>query len=499
MASTADISRLREQVGDLVARHSDVRSAKDFARYKDDPVGFMREELSFDPYPKQVEIIESYIHNRRTAVHGFHGAGKDAVLAAIALHAAYCRGMLVLAISATERQLLGQLWREIGSRFAQRLPGELYTSDLRIGGKKRIIAMTSGSTSQLTGWHDPQGVCILISESQSEPVEDHAFDAAIANAIDEASRIVVAGNPIGAGRFYEVCHKPTWNAIGVSCFDHPNLKEGREVIPGGPSPNWPAEMEAEFGVESPWFIARVLGQFPPDGSLDSLIKPRWLEPAYERWDEQGGMLPGSRKLGGRAPVIGLDVARSLERDESVAAVVQQTRVHRLVAWRSRDLVDTADRAIKVAAEAYREWWSLSNSIPAPDTQAAHIVIDAPGIGSGAHDECKRRGQSVEEYWGWTPSREPKRFLNKRADVFWNLRTLLENGTVSLPRDPMLREEMLAIEWSEDTKGRIVIGSKDLIRASLKRSPDRCDSVTMGLARTTGALRGQSGFIGTFTF
>jgi hypothetical protein len=53
--------------------------------------------------------------------------------------------------------------------------------------------------------------------------------------------------------------------------------------------------------------------------------------------------------------------------------------------------------------------------------------------------------------------------------------------------------MLAIEWSEDTKGRIQIASKDLIRASLGRSPDRLDATTIALsvsaplpAKTRGA-------------
>jgi hypothetical protein len=52
---------------------------------------------------------------------------------------------------------------------------------------------------------------------------------------------------------------------------------------------------------------------------------------------------------------------------------------------------------------------------------------------------------------------------------------------------MLQEEMLAIEWSEDAKGRIVIAGKDLLRASLGRSPDRTDAATMALATSMGVL------------
>jgi phage terminase large subunit len=477
--STYAIDRLRAEVDELLARHNETRDVADFARYRGRPLDFMREELSFIPYSKQIEIIESFLANKRTVVRGAHGAGKDAVLAAIGMYAAYVEGMLVLVISATERQLLGQLWREIGARFSPRLPGELYTADLRIGGEKRIIAMTSGSTSNLTGWHDAHGVCILITESQSEQVGEAAFDAAIANAVDDASRIVVVGNPVKAqGRFFEVSHKSTWHAIAISAFDHPNVREGRVVIPGGPSPSWPAEMAAEFGTASPWYISRVLGEFPTEGSLDSLIKASWLEPAYERW-EKGGL------WGKEAPCVGLDVARSFDRDESVAAVTQGARLHRLVTWRSRNLVETADRAITVAIEA-RDEWILASASASPyallgrfERQCA-LHIDSPGIGSGVVDECRRQKRAVTEYWGWRPSVDPERLLNLRSDVYWNLRRLLETGQAQLPRDQKLHEEMLAIEWGEDSKGRIQIASKDLIRAALGRSPDRLDATTIAL-------------------
>ena len=477
-AYATDVRKLTAEGGELLARHDETRDLRDFARYKGRPLDFMRDELGFEPYAKQAEIVESFLQYRRTVVRGAHGTGKDAILGALALYAAYVEGMLVLVVSATERQLLGQLWREITARFSPRLPGELYTSDLRIGGEKRIIAMTSGSTSNLTGWHDPHGVCILISESQSEQVGEAAFDAAIANAVDEASRIVVAGNPVkAAGRFYEVSHKPTWRAIQISSFDHPNVQEARVVIPGGPSPSWPAEMAAEFGTDSPWYISRVLGEFPTEGSLDSLVKASWLEPAYERW-EKGGL------RGESAPCVGLDVARSFDRDESVAAVTQGARLHRLVTWRSRNLVETAERVLAVAREA-REEWILASASPYellklnPPQCALHV--DAPGVGSGVVDELKRQKRAVTEYWGWRPSQDPERLANTRADVFWNLRRLLETGQAQLPRDQKLHEEMLAIEWSEDTKGRIVIAPKELIRASLGRSPDRLDACTIALS------------------
>lgn len=500
--ANAELERLRGEVGDLVARHAETRGAADFARYKGRPVDFFREVLGFEPFEKQIEVAESFHSQRRVAVRGAHGTGKDAVLAPLMLYAAYVCGMLVLAISATEKQLLGQLWRELGKRFSVRLPGELYTADLRIGGEKRIIAMTSGSVSNLTGWHDPKGVFVAITEAQGEQVEAAAFDAAIANAVDDASRITVVGNPVrAAGRFYEVSRKGTWHAIAISAFDHPNVREGYVVIPGGPAPGWPAEMAAEFGVESPWYVSRVLGEFPTEGSIDSLVKLQWLEDAYARHEA------GVAFVAYPHPVLALDVARSLDRDESVAAVVQGTCVHALHAWRSRDLVATAERFLTIADRTRSEWYGavrnkrintttdvwndhekLAQWVNGMGVPPFGLYIDAPGVGSGVVDDCKRRGRRVVEYWGWAPPGNQKRFANVRAEAHWNFRTQLQNGTAALPRDAAMHEEALAIEWSQDAKGRITILPKEELRLTLKRSPDRLDSVVIGLYASTGGLR-----------
>jgi hypothetical protein len=489
-----DLRQLRAKVDELVATHDSGRDLDDFAKYKGRPLDFMREELNFVPYAKQVEVIEAFLHHKKTAVRGFHGAGKDAVLAPLMLYAAYVERMLVLAISATEKQLLGQLWKELTNRWSNRLPGQLFTADLRIAGEKRIIATTSGSTSNLTGWHDPHGVFIAISEAQGEQVEAAAFDAAIANAVDDASRIIVAGNPIAsAGRFYEVSTGGNWHAIRISASDHPNVIEGRVVIPGGPSPTWPAEMAAEFGTDSPFYVARVLGDFPPSGSVDSLIRRDWLEAAYARHD--AGISFQSYPL----PALALDVGRSLDRDESVAGVGQGLTVHALHAWRSRDLTVTADRFLAIADEARLAWhaattrkqvgevkhpamleeWLRGRGVP-----AFPLIIDTPGVGGGVVDDARKRGRHVTEFWGGIPARNEKRFANQRAEVYWSLRTCLENDTASLPRDPLLHEELLALEWTQDSKSRILMLSKDELKKTIKRSPDRSDTVTMLLSHST---------------
>ena len=263
-----DIQGLEALASQIIAKHGDGRAA-DLKKYDGRILDFVEQELHWKPYPKQIEVLLSFEQRKKTCVRGCHGAGKDAVLGVIALYAALVKGMLVLVISATERQLLGQTWRELSDRFrGSRLPGDLYAADFRIKGEKRIIAMTSANSSNLTGWHDKHGVCVLVSESQAEQVEAAAYDALDANTIDDLSKAVVVGNPLSPeGRFADINCSPNWNAIQISAHDHPNLtSEGGVEIAGAPTLAWVKEMADEYGADSDWYRSRVLVTSPPSAS-----------------------------------------------------------------------------------------------------------------------------------------------------------------------------------------------------------------------------------------
>jgi hypothetical protein len=473
------IARRIEQAQEaLVAQHSRTRSAASFAQYEPVPgdlqrsvergVAFSEVELGFKLYPKQIDVVAAFLSGKRTVVRGCHGAGKDAVLAVLALFAAYVRGMLVLCLSATEKQLHNQLWREVSNRFTARLPGELYTSDLRIDGQKRIIAMTAGagSVSHLTGWHDPRGVCVLVSESQAESVGDDAFDAAESNTIDDLSKIVVVGNPVKTGsRFHRIHAKPSWQSVQISAFDHPNLLERRVVIPGGPAPSWPDEMRGEYGAASAFYVARVLAEFPSE-SVEGLVRSDWIRNAFAK--HASGELEAEACT--HPPLFALDVAR-YGPDRTVLAIVRGPVVKVFHTWRGASITQTVDRVIAHA------------SVPGAFVTQPVVHVDEPGLGGGAIDVFRERKWPVYAFNGSRPSTDPTRFLNLRAESHWHFRNLLESGRIALPPDDGLAEEALAIEWTLGPKGQIQILAKETLRATLGRSPDKLDAVVICLSRS----------------
>jgi phage terminase large subunit len=488
--SNAAIARLEADVGELLAAHEPAERI-DCERYRGQPVLFTSEVLRRTLYPKQIEFLEALCRRKYIAVRGNHGAGKDFLIAVAALYLAFIEGKRVIVISASERQLLFQTWSELRRLFApSELHGELRASTLLIDGEQCIIAMTSNSIDRLTGWHWPLGVAVLISEAQGEAVEATAYDSIMANTVDDRSQAVVAGNPIrNTGRFYELHSRALWFQIRFSAYDHPNVNEGREVIPGGPTPQWIEDVKLEFGADSDYFRSRVLGEFPTGAGFDALIRADWLAAAYARFTAplQFALTP--------IPTAALDVARSLERDQSVAALAQGPRVLALEAWRSRDLVDTTNRFLDFVDRARAEWMhiftgepvtvrngeALAECLRARSAPEFGLTVDAPGIGGGVIDIARNGRRRVGEHWGWSPALDQRRFANRRAEAYWFFRVILSNGTAILPHHPLLDEEARAVQWGLDNKGRIAIEPKDDLRARLNRSPDHLDACVIALA------------------
>ena len=82
-----------------------------------------------------------------------------------------------------------------------------------------------------------------------------------------------------------------------------------------------------------------------------------------------------------------------------------------------------------------------------------------GVRSG--DEFNMLDKIGHGRGGAYPSPE-SRFANIRAAHHWHLRMLLEHDEAVLPRDERLAEDLLALEWSQDSKGRILMLSKDTV-------------------------------------
>ena len=475
------VDRLKTDVGELlearVVRGRDV----DFSRYANDPIGFIRDvlhETEPGPWSAQIEIAESVRDHQLTVVQSNNSAGKDWLSARLALWWVYCCNGLVLLSGPTERQVREVCMKEVRRAFnrAPDLHGELFSMALRTGEADRgILAFTSADASRLTGFHAPKILAIL---TEAQGCEEYAFEAIFSCATGEDDRILAVGNPLSpTGRFYNIATSGSWNSLTISASDHPNLIQGKTVIPGGPTTLWAERIAQEYGRGSGTYRSRVEGQFPDSGE-ESLFLRSWLDDAAQRWEDN----TFAREAAKATPLLSCDPARHGP-DATCVAVRRGPVLESLTTWHGSSLVDTAERVSEIAEEegVTPRWQRMSSTV----RSRGRIVVDTVGVGAGVTDILKEKGFSVVQYQGgaFTGYMDRKKFLNERARSFWHLRKLLEDGVIALPPDAKLFDELMATNWTPTMDDRVQFEKKTALKARLGRSPDRADAVVMAFSDT----------------
>jgi hypothetical protein len=479
MTLATDLRRLKADVGELVERHERAKGVAEFSRYRDAPLAFITEVLHGEPWSRQVDIIESVARNPLTVVRSCNAAGKDYIAAHLALWFVYARGGLVLLTGPTERQVREIVMREVARAFgrAQDLPGELYQMALKLGREEHagILAFTSSEASKLSGFHGPKVMACL---TEAQALEEWCWEGLLACTTGSDDKVLAVGNPLtNAGKFFTASQSDAWHAIRISAEEHPNVRERRVVVPGGPSVEFCERIASEFGRSSGIYRARVDGEFPLE-SMHGLIRRSWLESAAERSES------GALDRGNSEPFVGCDIARFGPDASAVAVVEGPVLVEPPRLWYGADIAATVDK-IETHARAHgmRPKSPLPGRWPPSDFPARGcLIVDEIGLGSGVLDFLRRNKWDVE---GFNAARSPlggdqanKKYANLRAQSYWHLRKLLDEGAVAMPWDEDLATELTATEWKPDSMGRIRIEPKEELSSRLGRSPDRADCVSM---------------------
>lgn len=417
-------------------------------------------------WPKLEQLVEAVASNPRVAVRAGHGTGKTFILARIALWWLYSfPPAKVVTTAPTWSQVSDLLWRELESAYktaAVPMGGRLLQTELTVGPEWFAIGISPQDTvserSQGTvkgqGYHSPNLLVIL---DEAPGVPPSRWDTLVDSLpTGSHNHVVAVGNPTSpSGRFYDCFTKPGWATLSISCLDHPNVVEGRDVIPGAVSREWVEDKRRQWGDSSPLWQAKVLGEFPTEGT-DSLFPLGWLEEAVRF---QGK--PGPWRYG-------IDVARFGD-DSTVYARVggEVAEVHEV--HRKEDTQQTAGRIAQL--------WAAGN------VQA--IGVDDSGVGGGVTDRLNEQDIPVEPFNFGSGANEPDRFANRRAEVYWHLHERLNPKSeqrLSLPDDDELKQELSATRLlPPDGRGRIRLAAKDDIKRAIGRSPDKADALAIANA------------------
>ncbi len=482
--------------------------AEDLTRYANDPVGFLTDVLgdAGAPYSKQAEMLDALVHHRRVSVVGANGSGKDWAAGRAVLWWLETRPeSKALTLGPTQRQVDEVVWQEMREAYAAAadvLSGRMLKSAYRIDEQRFALGFSTNNALNIQGFHSDQ-LLVVVTEA-------HAMPQSQMDAIKrlQPNRLLLVGNALSRdGEFYDSHHakRRLYHRIAISALDTPNFTGEDGGRRGMITPEDVEELAMDWGEDHPLYAASVLAEFP-DMLEDSLIGRGAVESAMARWEEGVVVVPAERDVGAvfktaptpdevppcagttegeaadeRSPrdvstpppaslnmtdpnepvYIGVDVAR-FGFDKSAICVRQGERV---LSVRSFERMDTMRLVYEVLGTV-------------ADTGATAVFVDEGGVGGGVVDRLRELGAPVYGVHFGGSAQRPKRFFNRRSEIFWELRRLFDLEAIAVPRDEELAGQLLGLRYDLSSSGQVRLEGKREMRKRGMPSPDKADALAL---------------------
>lgn len=167
-------------------------------------------------------------------------------------------------------------------------------------------------------------------------------------------------------------------------------------------------------------------------------------------------------IAGMPVILGVDVAR-FGSDSSVVFRRQGLQTSPPTVFRNIDNMELADRVAALIME-----------------HRPHAVFIDAGQGQGVIDRLRQLGHRITEVPFGGSALQDKRFVNRRAEMWYGVREWLKSGG-RLVEDECLKAELTAPTYSFDASGRIKLEPKEEIKARLNRSTDLADALALTFA------------------
>lgn len=483
------------------------RKNNPWLKYQGDPVGFIEKGLGETIWSKQVEIMESLRDNKRTTVSACHAPGKTHLAArAVAYWATvYPPGTTkIITTSTTFRQVKNALWPHI-RRIQQLhgLPGYTNPVEWKVGDLGELVAEgikpPDHQEAALNGYHSPNMLIVVDEAGGIAPSFGRDLEALTTGM---NTKMLILGNPpVDAERtwFEGICSSDRYNHIEISAFDTPNFTgEHTDAcaacpaeVPAHPisdhlvDQGWVEGLAEEFGVESPFYQARVLAKFPRDNTA-KVLPMSWLELAHE--NELDAV---------NQPVtLGVDIAAD-GGDEFVIAKADGWKITVEYARAGADnessvVVAGVIKQHILAAEALHAQRGIAEPV--------RVKIDSIGVGwgiVGLLKEWAKEGQFHAVIVGVNVAeraRNSKKFGSSRSEMWWNFRQLIQpdpnhEGVQDLHLAITMKElaQLNAPTYASNSSGQIVVESKASMKKRGLHSPDRAEAMLLAVYEPVKAV------------
>lgn len=501
-------AEVRQRV--LPATADDLEELERYAGREED---FIRDVLGYRPWPGQAATTRALLEHHYVTVRSCRKAGKTDNAARIVPAFMYCAPTVALTTAPGATQVKEVLWSKLRTAHANSripLPGKCDTMQLRISAERFAIGLSTNRPERFLGFHagveNPEDVGPALSPEQIEKatekvlrvahdeklrllivvdeppgVEQFLFDALKGSMSGERVFVLLIGNPtldIEDDHEFARSHRPgsRYHRIKISAEprdDDPLDCDEEFIAPDWlVSQDWIEECRRDWQEGSALFKAYVLAQFCGVESERCIVNLAMLEAAEaaQQTSKQGAHM-------------GVDLARG-GKDLCVAALWVDGVKRAEHEWKTPDLMESAQMV-----EALMTRWAIDGK-PIP---AEHVHVDDTGLGGGVTDRLRQRGHYVDaQDFGKSATGEWKHlcgqlvFKNRRAELHWVFRRVLQEGLGHLPKK-------WARSWAEAQWPRyedrpspdgtaIIVEPKDDIRARHGKSPDHLDADLLAWSR-----------------
>ena len=430
------------------------------------PVRFASDTLGVRLWSKQEEVLRAVQHRRRVAVKSGNGPGQG-------LHRRRGRPVvrprpttpaIALCTAPTFRQVRHVLWRQIHRLYrnaADVLGGTMLDTRWDLAEDRFALGLSANDADQFQGFHCDN---ILVVLDEAEAVAEPIYEAAEAVMTSANSTLLLIGNPTTTdGGFHRAFHRERgiYETITISALESPNVVEGRVVIPGLTTAEWVEERRKIWGEDSEMFRARVMGEFPDRGEQNLIAISDIDDATYPPGDVPA---PSDRY---EPVVIGVDVAR-FGPDRSVLLTRRGDVVVDIRVYHGFDITAVAGASI----------------VAARDTRPRELIVDETGLGSGVVDILREQGQPVYGFNGaGKPLKEEVTCANLRAEGYWTLARRFRDHTIRIPRDVELIAELASLRYRYNSRGKVLMESKESMKKRGLPSPDKADALMLAFLET----------------
>jgi hypothetical protein len=510
-------------------------NADEFKQYQFEPRKYIDEKLGWQPWqgkdgkPGQVEVIDAYTDairqqlERRKYEHGEawdesvwkpgqtiknririeagHTVGKTKLASGLVSHFFDCFPSIIYTFAPSWDQIKDLLWKEIATdRRVNALPGRvLDTCEIKASpdhfAKGRATNDSHGrGTERVQGQHHSHLLFIL---DEAEGVADYVYDAIDSMASGGIAIVLLLANPrTRTSRFYKASAHSNVQSFRISCLNHPNVREGREIIPGAVTRQYVDDMlekhcettgahDADaFTFEIDWkpgtifapdseFLFRVLGIAPANTADKCLVPVGRFEAAVKREP------PVDRPEIAR---LGVDAAR-FGNDYGTLYVRWNGRVWRAAKFTKETTGDYKREVRRVALELKEK-----------GVKSLHVRVDGGGgFGGGLVDSLNSDGelrasfddfQVLEVHFNATPKDETK-FDDAITEWTASTAEALKDLAVLSPPESLQSDLCERLyDWVDRGKNEFKqLESKKKFRKRQKpeRSPDDGDGFVLAVA------------------